>query len=660
MDTNNIWLQLLINILGSLAVALLLGLGIHRIFKNVLHRDIFFAFLAPIRKLYSRLQLRGAQLVCVAADAVDAHWDKFAATFFTDHLYGGSQHFPFLLPRDEQEWTPFWEAVGSRSFSLVILGSQKRFSFTKYVLDQIKKLAKPAGSLRLPGTLNLIEFSKPSPLSTSPYEDKAHIIVVRWLRLKDSFKFEHTFPRVILIMGESGPATLAACHTYLAQPKVFEPKRLSARGSGGHKDRPTIGRISTLTATVRYKKTDDSPLPYDYRYADHDSIKLIRQQDFAANRIEKEISRVRPLRPLGRNIQLPSGRDRDDWHYFSPRKFIIAVENLREYRDDVPPGKRWLVRWGWKRDSDDGKCTRIVYLSAYLSFDGEDLVCVDPYFYLYHRGEGGDISTIRRKCERIQSKEDIPFPVSAEVSTNSLGLQIGRPRVIDTELIDRLKERLPEPCQPKPLPQPSEVGDLLRYTPCDLYVGSGLSYEVGVPVMRSLHMMFQVDDGESTFKFARNDGLVDEIWDNWEQTFKRLVSVDTAYIQAHTGVSHRKIKQLQSSELIHQIYSDNVDDLLERADITPIRTRGTGLFNEYFDVRAGAVETRLSGEQVPFLWVVGVSADRRAIIQQARLAGKTIVVINPDEPVSPRSKRLDYLQPNDIFIKKRFIDAIGR
>lgn len=666
MDTNNIWVQLLINILGGLLVALLLGLGIHRIFKSVLHRDKFFDFFAPIRRLYLRLQLRGTKLICVAANVADGHWDKYAASFIMDHLYGETQYFPVFLPPDEQEWTPFWEAIGSRSFSLLILGSQKRFGFTEYVLDQLKKLANPAGSLKLPKTLNLIKFKKETRLSIEPhYDDNAHIIVVKWLRLRDSFKFEHTFPRVILIMGESGPATLAACHAYLAQPKIFEPKnRLSARGSRRKKDRPTTGRISTLTVSVLYRKTDDNPQLYDYRYADHNSIKLIRQQDFATNHIEKEIEQERLLRPLGRKIQLPTGYDRDDWHYFSPRKFIVAVENLRKYRDDVPQGNRWLIRWGWKRDSDDGKYTRVVYLSAYLLFDGEDLVCVDPYFYLYHRGEKDIIDKMREKIKSIQSKEDISFPVSTEASrvdsTNSLRLQIGRPRDTDTKLLNRLKDRLPDPPQPKPLIQPSEVDDLLKYTPCDLYVGSGLSYEVGVPVMRSLHMMFHVDDGESTFKFANNDGLVDEIRDNWRETFKRLLSVDTKYILAQPGVSHKRIEQLQSSGFIRKVYSDNVDDLLERTGITPIQTRGPGLYNEKFDVTEESTEDRLSGKQVPYLWVVGVSADRREIIWQARQAGKKIVVINPDEPVSPRSKRLDYLQQGDVFIKKRFLDTIGK
>ncbi|MCB9109269.1 MAG: hypothetical protein H6633_34260 [Anaerolineales bacterium] len=173
-------------------------------------------------------------------------------------------------------------------------------------------------------------------------------------------------------------------------------------------------------------------------------------------------------------------------------------------------------------------------------------------------------------------------------------------------------------------------------------------------------MMFHVDDGESTFKFANNDGLVDEIRDNWRETFKRLLSVDTKYILAQPGVSHKRIEQLQSSGFIRKVYSDNVDDLLERTGITPIQTRGPGLYNEKFDVTEESTEDRLSGKQVPYLWVVGVSADRREIIWQARQAGKKIVVINPDEPVSPRSKRLDYLQQGDVFIKKRFLDTIGK
>ena len=64
----------------------------------------------------------------------------------------------------------------------------------------------------------------------------------------------------------------------------------------------------------------------------------------------------------------------------------------------------------------------------------------------------------------------------------------------------------------------------------------------------------------------------------------------------------------------------------------------------------------------PYLWVVGVSADRRRIIAQARKLvengrKKTIVVINPLERVSPRSKNVDYLQEGDVFVQKKFSEV---
>lgn len=658
MDVNSVWIQIIIGVIGSLLASLLIALTvsqrIRRALKGILNRSIPHVLLTPLRKLRSRLLLRRMQVVCVAANAADGHWDKFAAAYITEFLYGENQGLPVYLPKDQQEWTPFWEAVGLRRLSLLIIGSHKRFSFTEYILDRIEKLAESPGR-----SLDLPRFSKPSPLSVREYPDEAHIIVVKWLKLRDSYKVERTFRRMILIMGESGPATLAACHVYLANPQLFEPEQFFIKRIRSNEAKPMVGRISTLNLLVRYKEADDLPRSYDYRYVQPDSIKLIRQRDFAKANIGEEVSRVRLIRPLSRDITLPTGRDRDDWHYFSPRKFLTALPNLRNHRkDDIPQGQRWPVRWGWKRDSDDGKLTRIVYLSAFLLFDGKDLVCVDPYFYLYHRADAKDIRDLMAKCEKIQARDDIPFSVSAQATSETLKFQIGRPRVIDSDLVERLSNRIPEPPHPSRLPELSEVDDLLDYTPCDLYVGSGLSYEVGIPAMRLLHVIFHVDDGESIFKFASNDGLVSEIEHDWVHTFRKLMTVDIEYIRSEPGVSHRRIKWLQDKRFVRQVYSDNVDDLLERAGIRTVRTRGTGLFNECFDVRAGALEHRLSStKDVPYLWVVGVSADRRAIIEQARLEGKTVVVINPDEPVSPKSKRVDYLQGGGVFIKKRFKDV---
>jgi NAD-dependent SIR2 family protein deacetylase len=667
MDSNSAWVQVIINILGAvffallsilvipsdrkLAVAILVGLAALllltlRLLPRVLgwlRRGIFHESLAPLRLAYSRFLLRRMSPICVAANVADAHWDKCVASHIIDFLYRGKPYLPIFLPRDPQEWASFWEAVGERSSTLtpIILGSKKRFEFTKYVLTELQTQASTPGN-----PVNLLDYKKgPAPLHIPfSYPDEAEVIVARRIKLVDSFQNAHQFRKIILMSGESGPATLAACHAYLANPRAFEPPP------------EKIVRVSTLKLTVRYKTNKEMPGSYDYRYVDPDSIELDTQFDLPGNRETGVVWKGQSLQPLYRNIELPPKRGKDDPHYYSPRKFLTAVEDLHKFREDVEDGDRQLVRWGWKRDSDDGRWTRVIYLSAFLVFDGTDLVCVDPYFHLYHRGEKDAIKTLLEKCEAIRTNNRIKFPIGLETSGEALTLRIGRPRVHDSDLIAKLIDRRPDPPQPRKLLKPVEIETLLDYTPCDLYVGSGLSYEAGVPKLRELHMKFHVDDGASTFKFAREDGLINEIQQNFERAFKGMLMVDIAYIKARPTESHRKIKELRDDKCIWKVYSDNVDDLLERAGIETIPTRGNGLFNEEFKVGADAEEEdRLSdSKKVPYLWVVGVSADRRGIIRQARMQKHKIVVINPDEPVSPRSKRLDYLEEGDVFIKKRF------
>ena len=53
----------------------------------------------------------------------------------------------------------------------------------------------------------------------------------------------------------------------------------------------------------------------------------------------------------------------------------------------------------------------------------------------------------------------------------------------------------------------------------------------------------------------------------------------------------------------------------------------------------------------PRLIVVGVAADRRQIIRQARMTRLDVIVVNPCEKVSPNVTHLDYLRPRDVFFK---------
>ena len=94
--------------------------------------------------------------------------------------------------------------------------------------------------------------------------------------------------------------------------------------------------------------------------------------------------------------------------------------------------------------------------------------------------------------------------------------------------------------------------------------------------------------------------------------------------------------------------------MVARCGVGYDRVRGSGVFNERHEVDFGS----------PRLIVVGVAADRRQIIRQARARGLDVIVVNPCKKVSPNVTQLDYLRFNDIFFKceaqQFFGDVLGR
>jgi NAD-dependent SIR2 family protein deacetylase len=104
---------------------------------------------------------------------------------------------------------------------------------------------------------------------------------------------------------------------------------------------------------------------------------------------------------------------------------------------------------------------------------------------------------------------------------------------------------------------------------------------------------------------------------------------------------------------LHNVYTDNIDRLFDLAGIHDYeQVRGSGVVNEYHPV--------IFSPESNALLVVGVSADRRGIIRQARERGMRLVVINPYIPVSPGAKNLDYLRAGDIYYKMRAGEALTR
>ena len=302
----------------------------------------------------------------------------------------------------------------------------------------------------------------------------------------------------------------------------------------------------------------------------------------------------------------------------------------------------------------------------------------DVYFFLHTQSSPDDTKMLYEELNVQLHRHNLMKCVKLESRDGSLQIEIGVARARDKDLIRRLKKRRRESkvqsgvieqngqlkviANVKSLDGDSLDRSLSKFFPCDLYVGSGLSYEAGVPVLADLHETFGVDDRKKGFLFGRDDPLVTRLVPDAAGTFLQLMKVDFGYMAASPSRGHKLIMDLQSSQAIRYVFTDNVDDLLERAHVTCVPTRGDGLCNVRYDFGSHRDRQGLMDARFPLL-VVGVSADRRGIVQQARKAGRKIVIINPIKPVSPLSRNMDYLRSGDVLIRKEFrsvCDALER
>jgi hypothetical protein len=101
------------------------------------------------------------------------------------------------------------------------------------------------------------------------------------------------------------------------------------------------------------------------------------------------------------------------------------------------------------------------------------------------------------------------------------------------------------------------------------------------------------------------------------------------------------ISDLRTSGWVRKVFTDNVDNMLAKVGVPFERTRGSGVFNERYPAR-------FESER---LIVIGVAADRRSIVSQARAQGVQVVVVNPCDRVAPMVRHLDYIRPTDLFFQ---------
>lgn len=335
----------------------------------------------------------------------------------------------------------------------------------------------------------------------------------------------------------------------------------------------------------------------------------------------------------------------------SPRIAVLTAEA----RSFMNAAER-TIRWGWKRDS--GRLSRTVFYTATLREDGDCIRVSNQYFHYRQRGHRDVIRCIHESFTNA-------VPAAAELLGNpqirlsdhpdrwsTLQVEFGQPGKDDTCLLARLARRRPRRrIEPVPRLRESRWTSLLELLPADLYLGSGVSYEAGLPTLCEMHQAFSVDDSERpAFAFGDRDVLPARLAEDPLEVIRAFCAVHVNALSARPTPAMRSIAALYEEGLVRRIFTDNVDNILAKVGVPFERVRGTGVLNERHPVT-------FSGKS---LIVVGVAADRRDIISQARRARRKIAVVNPCVEVAPNVRHMTYLRPGDVFFKTTADDFFRR
>ncbi|MEM9016452.1 MAG: hypothetical protein AAGC68_05515 [Verrucomicrobiota bacterium] len=305
------------------------------------------------------------------------------------------------------------------------------------------------------------------------------------------------------------------------------------------------------------------------------------------------------------------------------------------------------VLWGWKRDVEDQ--SRLVYFSGEIGLTDSTVRLERRYFYyrsVLRSDSAEDLVATAEKCRETMLSRDeagVTLNLSRKGGRTRIEFFFGTPSVADTDRVSRLRLRRPRRRIVEPeFPSPSDPAAHPEVFPCDLYVGSGISYEAGLPTLCDMHDAFAVDNEEGTgFMVGEKDWLLSDLGARPNYRLSQFCAVHSGALSAEPTHAMRRIARLQQAGVVGNVFTDNVDNLLCKVGASYERVRGSGVFNEKCD----PTFTR------PNLIVIGVAADRRQLIRQARAERKRIVVVNPCKKVSPNVTHLDYLRGHDLFFK---------
>lgn len=310
-----------------------------------------------------------------------------------------------------------------------------------------------------------------------------------------------------------------------------------------------------------------------------------------------------------------------------------------------------MVLWGWKRDKIMNGVrqpeSRTVYFSADLQEQHRVVSIERAFFFLDTRAKSQEIDVLKKRINdnyHLVLKSDDP---------NWLRMAFGEPTDYDLATVDRrLKGKPRISIDPPRLVPESDNYDLSSLAPFDLCVGSGLSAESGLPLLGTIHDLFEVDNratGELVFGAA--DNLPQRIASNPEAEFTKFCQFTIDAIKAQPSDSHRAIADLYQKGIIKEVFTDNMDDILDKVGVPYTKTR-LSIFPDRYPAKFNP--------EAKALLVVGVAVDRRDVIKQARRAGLKIISINPVLGVAPHSRNMDYLYDGDIFFKQTAHEALPK
>lgn len=300
--------------------------------------------------------------------------------------------------------------------------------------------------------------------------------------------------------------------------------------------------------------------------------------------------------------------------------------------------------WGWKRDV--GACARAVYFGGELTGEAGEAVLSRWYLFYRHRADAASIAAIAGLlCDSAETRPHLRSVrrIARPGGMADLRIELGTPDADDLDRVRRLQLRRPRRRLPViEMPPALPLATAAELLPADIYVGSGLSYEAGLPTLCDMHLAFGVDNEACTqFAVGDEDPLPARLATDLAAALHGFCAVHVGALRAPPTPAMEAIAALKRAGMIGKVFTDNVDNLLAKVGVPFERTRGSGVFNEVYP--AAFASRRLI--------VIGVAADRRSLVRQARAKGLEIVTVNPCERVAPMVRHLDYIRPTDRFYR---------